>query len=93
LLASVLELMPKLSREWPAMHAFAEEARRHPFQFKPFEPLSEEQVRTVRSYAQLAIHAYRPDEFALRHDVPEAPRLGWMRRIGKAVFRTRAASR
>ena len=92
LLASVLELMPKLSREWPAMHAFAEEARRHPFQFKPFEPLSEDQVRTVLARAQLAIHAYRPDEFALRHDVPEAPRLGWFRRIGKAVFRPTAAN-
>ncbi len=92
LLASVLELMPKLSREWPAMHAFAEEARRHPFQFKPFEPLSESQVRMVLAHAQQAIHTYRPDGFALRHDVLEAPRLGWMRRIRKAVFGTTAAS-
>ncbi len=92
LLAGVLELMPKLSREWPAMHAFAEEARRHPFQFKPFEPLSEDQVRKVLVHAQQAIHAYRPEEFALRHDVMEAPRLGWFRRIGRAVFGTTATN-
>jgi hypothetical protein len=88
LLAGVLELMPKLSREWPAMHAFAEDARRHPFQFKPFEPLSADQVRIVLAHAQQAMHAYRPDEFFLSHDVQQAPRPSWIRRIGRAVFRT-----
>ncbi|QJR36592.1 glycosyltransferase family 2 protein [Gemmatimonas groenlandica] len=92
LLASVLELMPKLSREWPAMHAFAEDARRHPFQFKPFEPLSEEQVRVVLASAQQAMHAYRPEEFFLSHDVQQAPRPSWVRRIGRAVFRIPTAS-
>lgn len=92
LLASVLELMPKLSREWPAMHAFAEEARRHPFQFKPFEPLSADQVRIVLAHAQQAMHAYRPEEFFLSHDVQQAPRPGWVRRIGRAVFRARTAN-
>ena len=92
LLASVLELMPKLSREWPAMHAFAEEARRHPFQFKPFEPLSTDQVRIVLAHAQQAMHAYRPEEFFLSHDVQQAPRPGWVRRIGRAVFRARTAN-
>lgn len=93
LLASVLELMPKLSREWSAMHAFAEEARRHPFQFKPFEPLSEEQVRTVLAHAQRAIHTYRPDEFSVSHDVQQAPQLSWVQRIGRAIFRTSSANR
>lgn len=92
LLASVLELMPKLSREWPAMHAFAEEARRHPFQFKPFEPLSEAQVRSVLAHALPAIHAYRPDDFIPRHDVREAPPVSWVRRIGRALFRTKTTS-
>ena len=92
LLASVLELMPKLSREWPAMHAFAEQARQHPFQFKPFEPLSEDQVRTVLAHAQQAIHAYRPEQFALSHDVQQAPRAGWIKRIRRAVFRTIATT-
>ena len=56
LLASVLELMPKLSREWPA------------------------------------IHAYRPEQFALSHDVQQAPRAGWIKRIRRAVFRTIATT-
>ncbi len=86
LLASVLELMPKLSREWPAMHAFAEQAHHHPFQFKPFEPLSEDQVRIVLAHAQQAIHRYRPEELEMPLNVPNPLQLGWMRRIGRAVF-------
>ena len=58
-LATVLELMPALSREWPAMHAFAAENRKHPFQFKPFETLSEEDVRQVIDYASNEIEQYR----------------------------------
>lgn len=92
LLASVLALMPTLSREWPAMHAFAEHARQHPFQFKPFEPLSEDQVRTVLAHAQQAIYAYRPEQFALSHDVQQAPRAGWIKRIRRAVFRASATT-
>ena len=60
LLATVLEIMPQLSREWPAMAAFAEETRRHPFQFKPFEPLTEDRVRSVLAVAEDAILGYRP---------------------------------
>lgn len=66
LLASVLELLPRLAREFPAIHAFAEEARRHPFNFKPFEPLDEAQVRTVLAHAQIAIAPYRSSLF----DIP-----------------------
>jgi hypothetical protein len=92
LLASVLELMPRLSREFPAIHAFADEVRRHPFHFKPFEPLDEAQVRTVLAHATEAIRPYRE---ALFDDAPTPPdamtpvnpeRTGWLRRIGRAMF-------
>lgn len=64
LLASVLELMPRLSSEFPAIHAFAQTARKHPFQFKPFEPFTVDQVRTVLAHAEQAVYAYRPDLLA-----------------------------
>lgn len=87
LLASVLELMPRLSREFPAMHAFAESARQHPFHFKPFEPLTESQVRQVLAHADVAIVPYRA---VLENDVEdEAPLSGqrhWLSRIGRAVL-------
>jgi len=85
LLASVLELLPKLSREFPAIHAFADEARRHPFQFKPFEPLSSDDVRHVLAYAEAEIDQYR---IVLGEEEPPPPlvRPGWLRRIGRAVL-------
>lgn len=87
LLASVLELMPKLSREWSAMHAFAEQASKHPFQFKPFEPLSHDQVGLVLAHAEQAIDSYRPDHLKLAADTALAPRTGWLTRIRQAVWR------
>ncbi len=89
LLASVLELMPKLSREWSSMHAFAEQARKHPFQFKPFEPLSLDQVKAVLAYAEREIQAYRPDNLTMQHDGEGrgGPKPGWIRRIKQAVWR------
>lgn len=92
LLASVLELMPRLSREFPAIHAFAEAARQHPFPFKPFEPLSEEQVRTLRAHAEHAIEPYRTllfEDVTSSDDPPQ--RTGWLRRIGRAMFGKRSA--
>ena len=88
LLASVLELMPRLSREWPAMHSFADETRRHPFQFKPFEPLSEDDVRRVLAYANEEIDGYR---VVLGEEPAALPavRTGWLRRIGRATRPTR----
>ena len=86
LLASVLELMPRLSREFPAIHAFAEDVRRHPFHFKPFEPLDDAQVRAVLAHANIAIAPYR---MGLFDDEPPAPthvKTGWLRRIGRAIF-------
>lgn len=91
LLASVLELMPKLSREWSAMHAFAEEARKHPFHFKPFEPLSEAHVRDVLRYADTAIQPYRPELPLHTGEMPIASR-DWLTRIRRAVF-NRSADR
>jgi glycosyltransferase involved in cell wall biosynthesis len=88
LLASVLELMPRLSREFPAIHAFADDAKRHPFHFKPFEPLDEAQVRTVIAHAEHAIIPYRAALFE-DEDValpPATRKNGWLRRIGKAMF-------
>lgn len=86
LLASVLELMPRLSREFPAIHAFADEVRKHPFNFKPFEPLDEAQVRAVLAHAELAIEPYRASLFDERPDAPADEKKGWLRRIGRAVF-------
>lgn len=87
LLASVLELMPRLSREFPAIHAFAETARQHPFHFKPFETFNEQQVRSVIAHAEAAIVPYRSvfDDIApLEPPVPK--HTGWMKRIGRAVL-------
>ncbi len=84
LLASVLELMPRLSNEWSAMRAFAEEARRHPFQFMPFEPLSADQVRQVIAQANDAIAPYRPDALG-QAEIPNDRRDPWWRRIARAA--------
>ena len=85
LLATVLELMPRLSHEFGAMRTFAEEARGHPFQFKPFEPLNEEQVRKVITYASEAIDAYRPD-WLLDASARTTPvRRSWLSRIFRAA--------
>jgi hypothetical protein len=61
LLATVLELMPQLAQEFPAIRAFAEETRRHRFQFKPFQDLTEAEVREVLAFATGAIAPYRPE--------------------------------
>ncbi len=84
LLASVLELMPRLSTEWAAMRAFAEEARKHPFQFMPFEPLSADQVRQVLAYANEAIERYRPEALG-EIEIPNARQDPWWRRIARAA--------
>ena len=85
LLGTVLELMPKLSQEFGAMRAFAEEARRHPFQFMPFEPLTTEQVRDVREYADEAIHAYRPEALMSAGGTMPVAKKGWFSRIVRAA--------
>lgn len=89
LLASVLELMPRLSREFPAIHAFSEKAREHPFHFKPFETLTEDQVRKVLDYAENAIAPYRSvfDDLEPSDHPPVAKAAGWVRRLGRAMFK------
>jgi glycosyltransferase involved in cell wall biosynthesis len=59
LLRTTLELMPQLSVEWAAMARFKEAAAEHPFPFKPFQPLSETDVRRVLRHAEKAIRPYR----------------------------------
>jgi hypothetical protein len=78
LLASVLELMPQLSSEFPAIHAFSQAARKHPFHFKPFEPLTQEQVRSVLAHAESAVHAYRPD---ILTSIGDGRRSGWWHQL------------
>lgn len=92
LLASVLELMPRLSREFPAIHAFADEARRHPFHFKPFEPLDEAQVRSVLAHAEQAVAQYRGALFDEEQPQPVIAKSGWLRRIGNAMFSRKTKS-
>lgn len=86
LLASVLELMPQLSHEFPAIHAFAETARGHRFHFKPFEPFTEEQVRTVLEHANRTIDNYRP--LALATDGARTT-TGWWGRIRRSLKQDR----
>jgi glycosyltransferase involved in cell wall biosynthesis len=94
LLATVLELMPRLSQEWGAMRAFAEETHRHPFQFMPFEPLTIDQVRAVIAHANEAITAYRPEALQTSgsHRATR-PRGGWFSRIVRAATRGSGSSR
>lgn len=87
LLATVLELMPQLSLAWPAMFAFAEQARRHPFKFMPFEPLTEFQVREVIARAQDTIVPYRPAELRTARATSVAGRPGLLRRLYRAATR------
>ena len=90
LLATVLELMPRLASEWTAMRAFADEARRHPFQFMPFQPLSEQQVNEVIAQANSAIAPYRPD--ALGSEELPVQRDAWWRRVTRAALGRRFES-
>jgi len=88
LLASVLELMPRLSREFPAIHAFADDARRHPFHFKPFEPLDETQVRAVLTHSASAIAPYRAALFE-NSEKPNRTmqKRGWLHRLRSVIFK------
>lgn len=90
LLASVLELMPQLSSEFPAIHAFSQHARKHAFHFKPFEPLTPEQVRSVLSYAESAVQAYRPDMLV---NVSDGVREGWWQQVRQRFSRAPALER
>lgn len=78
LLRTTLELMPKISAEWSAIAQFKEEVARHPFPFKPFHALTEEEVDSVLDHAAAATKEYREPIFA------NGPAVTWIRRL----FRT-----
>ena len=81
LLTSVLQFMPRLSSEFPAIHAFAPEAHRHRFHFKPLEPLTFEQVGTMLAYAEQVEFAYRPDLLGTTDSTPA----GWWSRTRRRL--------
>ncbi|MEO7520849.1 MAG: glycosyltransferase [Gemmatimonas sp.] len=89
LLASVLELMPQLSSEFPAIYAFSQVARKHPFHFKPFETLAVDQVREVLAHAEGAVQLYRPDILAGQRE----SRQGWWRQVRQHLSRDVAMER
>ena len=61
LLRATLELLPELSADWSQITAFRARAAEHPFDFKPFHPISERDVKRVLPYANKRIAAYRAD--------------------------------
>lgn len=62
-LQSVLQLMPRIAREWSDLEAFRAETRQHPFNFAPFHPLTRAEVRSVITFADQAIVPYRAEVF------------------------------
>lgn len=59
LLRATLELVPDLSAEWAAISAFRHEVAQHPFDFKPFQPLTEDDLHRVVPTARRALRSYR----------------------------------
>jgi hypothetical protein len=55
----MLELMPAISAEWASIARFKEQVARHPFSFKPFHPLTDEDVDNVLVRAVREIEPYR----------------------------------
>jgi hypothetical protein len=78
-LAVTVELLPSLGAEWRGIEADRKRARRHPFDFRPFQPLSLRQVASVRRYARRALRRVRAVAGALTPDfelplgMPPAP--------------------
>lgn len=61
LLRSMLRLAPRLSAEYPAIAAFRDVVRQHPFPFMPFHEFSRDDVKRVLAYAETRIAGYRDD--------------------------------
>jgi hypothetical protein len=78
LLRAVLALVPDLSTAWPGITAFREEVRRHPFDFKPFQPLSEDALERVLPHARRQLRKYRWDAW---------PERTFARQVGAAIAR------
>jgi GT2 family glycosyltransferase len=67
--AVIVELLPSLGAEWRAIEADRKRARRHPFDFRPFQPLSLRQVASVRRHARRALRRVRAAAGALAPDL------------------------
>lgn len=78
LLRATLELLPELAEAMPAIVAQRHAAASHPFDFKPFHPISEKDVHRVLPFAKQAIERYRDA-------VWERPK--GMRRLLKGLWR------
>jgi hypothetical protein len=78
LLRAVLGLVPELSAAWPAITAFRETARSHPFDFKPFQPLTEGDLEKVLPHARRHLRKYRWDAW---------PERTLARQVGAAIAR------
>lgn len=61
LLRAVLGLVPELSNAWAEITRFREDVRRHPFDFKPFQPIKEEDLAKVLPFARRHLRKYRWD--------------------------------
>ncbi len=86
LLRATLELLPELSADWAQITAFRARAAEHPFDFKPFHPISEKDVKRVLPYAARRIANYRGDIWPAATKSP-VRRLfgGWFNRKQKVV--------
>jgi hypothetical protein len=61
LLRATLELLPELSAAMPAIAEQRAASAHHPFDFKPFHPISAKEVQQVLPYARKRIRAYRDE--------------------------------
>lgn len=59
LLRATLELVPDLSAEWAAITAFRDQVAKHPFDFKPFQPLTEADLHKVLPSTRRRLRPYR----------------------------------
>jgi hypothetical protein len=66
LLRSALRLTPRLTAEYPAIAAFRDIVRQHPFPFMPFHRFTADDVTRVLAHAESRIEAYRDDVWDTR---------------------------
>ncbi|ODT05039.1 MAG: hypothetical protein ABS52_02485 [Gemmatimonadetes bacterium SCN 70-22] len=76
ILRSALRLVPKLSAEYPAIAAFRDLVRQHPFAFMPFHRFTREEVTRVLEHAESRIAEYRDDVW----DSRRTRAVRWMRK-------------
>lgn len=73
--AVMVELLPSFGAEWTGIQADREVAHCHPFDFRPFQPLSAAQVAGVRRYARRALRRVRTASRYLTTEVALPPPL------------------